>query len=77
MTDENTPTDADDDSTDATVLEIFRQQIAHLERAREQLRRMPKAKPADDNPELMNVLQQLQAIREMVDDMEREINERE
>ncbi len=76
MTDEITPADPDDEWCKEAILEIFRQQVEHLELVREKLRRMPKAKPADDNPELMNILQQLQAIRKMVDDMEREITDR-
>ena len=46
MTDEIKPTDPDDEWCNEAILEIFRLQVEHLELAREQLRRMPKAKPS-------------------------------
>jgi hypothetical protein len=52
---------------------MFRRQVAELEEARDELRKQPDAKPADDDPRLMDILLEIKAFRETADNIEREL----
>ena len=83
MSDENTATNFGEECTPAAMLGILQRQIRELEAVRLQIQafhnRDPKAKrkplSADDNPELMHVALELQSLRKIADNIEREIHE--
>jgi hypothetical protein len=83
MSDENTATNSGGECTPAAMLGILQRQIRELEAVRVQIQafhnRHPKAKrkplSADDNPELMHVALELQSLRKIADNIEREIRE--
>jgi hypothetical protein len=83
MSDENTATNSAEEWTPAAMLGILQRQISELEAVRVKIQafhnRDPKAKhkplSADDNPELMHVALELQSLRKIADNIEREIRE--
>jgi hypothetical protein len=81
--DESTATNSGEEWTPAAMLGILQRQIRELEAVRVQIQAFhnsdPKAKrkplSADDNPELMHVALELQSLRKIADNIEREIKE--
>jgi hypothetical protein len=67
------PADTGDEWTDEAILAALRQQVADLEETRERLKRNRETRPADDNPELMDVILELRAIRKLADNVAREL----
>ena len=83
MSDENTAANSGEEWTPAAMLGILQRQISELEDVRVNIRvfhnRDPKTKrkplSADDNPELMHLALELQSLRQIADNIEREIRE--
>ena len=83
MSNENTSTSHRDEWTPVAMLGILQRQIRELEAVRVKIQAFhssdPKAKgkplSADDNPELMHVVLELRSLREIADNIEREIHQ--
>ena len=83
MTDENSTENPGSEWTPAAMLSILQRQIRELEAVRVKIQAFhnsdpeAKGKPlsADDNPELMHVVLELRSLREIADNIEREIQE--
>ena len=83
MTDEINSESSGADWTPAAMLSVLQRQIRELETVRVKIQAFhssdpeAKGKPlsADDNPELMHVVLELRSLREIADNIEREIQE--